>query len=339
MSDYKSVKVSHGSNGWGGPLVITPTAEKPYVLSVTLGGISPVALRIAELTGAEAHDQFKDPIETDQACVVVIDCAGVARCGTYPKMGIKTLNIKPGSPSGPLAQFITEDLFASDVSVECVAATDGAAPAEAPAKPEPEAAGTTKENVREKIAEGRAEIASKKSNGFMDIVSKIGTGVGRVISVIYQAARDTVNDVLRNILPFMALVSVMIGIINYTGFANVLAGVLTPLAGSLPGMLVIGMFCSIPFLAPLICPGAIIASVLSVLVGEQIASGTIPASFALPGFFAVNCQLGSDFAPVGMTLMEAKPETIEIGYPAFLFSKLITSPIQIILAYVMSFGL
>lgn len=66
MSEFKSVKASHGGNGWGGPLIITPTAEKPYVLSVTLGGISPVALRIAELTGAEAHDQFKDPIETDR---------------------------------------------------------------------------------------------------------------------------------------------------------------------------------------------------------------------------------------------------------------------------------
>lgn len=52
MSEFKSVKASHGGNGWGGPLIITPTAEKPYVLSVTLGGISPVALRIAELTGA-----------------------------------------------------------------------------------------------------------------------------------------------------------------------------------------------------------------------------------------------------------------------------------------------
>ena len=89
MSEFKSVKASHGGNGWGGPLIITPTAEKPYVLSVTLGGISPVALRIAELTGAEAHDQFKDPIETDQACAVVIDCAGVARCGTYPKMALR----------------------------------------------------------------------------------------------------------------------------------------------------------------------------------------------------------------------------------------------------------
>ena len=343
MSDFKSVKVSHGTNGWGGPLVITPTVEKPYVLSVTLGGISPVALRIAELTGAEAHDQFKDPIETEQACVVVIDCAGVARCGTYPKMGLKTLNIKPGSPSGPLAQFITEDLFASDVNPACIELVDSndaaAEPVKAKETEQNSAQETTKENVHAKIAEGRAKIAEKQSSGFMDVVSKIGTGVGRVISVIYQAARDTVNDVMRNILPFMAFVSVMIGIINYTGFANVLASVLTPLAGSLPGMLAIGMFCSIPFLSPLICPGAIIASVLSVLVGDQIANGTIPANFALPGFFAVNCQVGSDFAPVGMTLMEAKPETIEIGYPAFLFGKLVTTPVQIVLAYALSFGL
>lgn len=343
MSDFKSVKASHGTNGWGGPLVITPTAEKPYVLSVTLGGISPVALRIAELTGAEAHDQFKDPIETEQACVVVIDCAGVARCGTYPKMGLKTLNIKPGSPSGPLAQFITEDLFASDVNPACIELVDSndaaAESAKAKETEQNSVQETTKENVHAKIAEGRARIAEKQSSGFMDVVSKIGTGVGRVISVIYQAARDTVNDVMRNILPFMAFVSVMIGIINYTGFANVLASVLTPLAGSLPGMLAIGVFCSIPFLSPLICPGAIIASVLSVLVGDQIANGTIPANFALPGFFAVNCQVGSDFAPVGMTLMEAKPETIEIGYPAFLFGKLVTTPIQIVLAYALSFGL
>lgn len=337
MSEFKSVRVSHGRNGWGGPLDITPTDERPYVLSVTLGGIHPVAQRIAELTGAEAHDQFKDPIDTDQACVVVIDCAGVARCGTYPKMGIKTLNIKPGSPSGPLASYITKDLFCSDVNPGCVTMSDASDAAAAPAAAA--SAETAKENVHAKIAEGRAELASKDSNGVMDAISKIGTGVGRVISIIYQAARDTVQDVIRNILPFMAFVSVLIGIINYTGFANVLSGVLTPLAGSLPGMLAIGMFCSIPFLSPLICPGAIIASVLSVLVGDQIAAGTIPANFALPGFFAVNCQVGSDFAPVGMTLMEAKPETIEIGYPAFLFGKLITSPVQIIFAYLMSFGL
>lgn len=342
MSEYKSVIVSHGPNGWGGPLTITPTDEKPYILNVCLGGINPVAQAIADATGAPVIDQFKNPVDTSEACVAVIDCAGVARCGTYPKMGIKTLNIKPGSPSGPLASFITPDLFASDVKPSGVTLTDAVAdtpkPVEMPAADE-DSGKLSEEDVHAKIAEGRSEIQNKKSNGAMDVISKIGTGVGRFISIIYQAARDTVDDVIKNIIPFMAFVSVLIGIINYTGFGNVIAAFLTPIASSLPGMILVGLFCSIPFLSPLICPGAIIASVLSVLIGDQIAAGNIPANYALPGFFAVNCQVGSNFAPVGMTLMEAKPETIEIGYPAFLFGKLITSPIQIVLAYVLSFGL
>lgn len=31
MSEYKSVKVSQGRGGWGGPLVITPTADRPLI--------------------------------------------------------------------------------------------------------------------------------------------------------------------------------------------------------------------------------------------------------------------------------------------------------------------
>ncbi|WP_278590941.1 PTS glucitol/sorbitol transporter subunit IIB [Olsenella uli] len=341
MGSYKSVTISRGPNGWGGPLNITPTEEKPYIMNVCLGGINPVAQAIADATGAPVIDQFKNPIDTDRACVAVIDCAGVARCGTYPKMGIKTLNIKPGSPSGPLASYITADLFVSDVKPDGVVTSDTTTDVVQHAAEEIKD-GVEKANkvdVHAKIAQERSEIQNKKGNGMMGVISKIGTGVGRFISIIYQAARDTIDDVIKNIIPFMAFVSVLIGIINYTGFGNVIANVLTPIASSLPGMVLVGLFCSIPFLSPLICPGAIIASVLSVLIGNQIAVGNIPANYALPGFFAVNCQVGSDFAPVGMTLMEAKPETIEIGYPAFLFGKLITSPIQIILAYVLSLGL
>jgi PTS system glucitol/sorbitol-specific IIB component len=43
MSDYKSVKVQAGRGGWGGPLTITPTDDKPLIYSVTGGGIHPVA--------------------------------------------------------------------------------------------------------------------------------------------------------------------------------------------------------------------------------------------------------------------------------------------------------
>ena len=87
----KSVKVSHGEGGWGGPLVLSPNGEKKYVLSVTTGGIHPVAKKIGEMTDAEVIDQFTNPVDTSVAFCVVIDCAGVARCGTYPKLGHVTI--------------------------------------------------------------------------------------------------------------------------------------------------------------------------------------------------------------------------------------------------------
>lgn len=43
--------------------------------------------------------------------------------------------------------------------------------------------------------------------------------------------------------------------------------------------------------------------------------------------------------PVGLTLGEAKPETIEVGVPAVLISRQITGPISVLIAYLFSFGL
>ena len=316
---FNTIKISHGNGGWGGPLVVTPTAEKKYVISVTTGGINPVAERIAELSGATVIDQFTNPIDTKEAFCAVIDCAGIARCGTYPKLGIPTVNVKLGSPSGPLAKYITEDIFVSGVTPTSITlAAEGEEATINQTSTEKENAGVKKSITKE--AREKYESNKTKSNGMMDAINKVGVTVG-------------------NIIPFMLFVSVLIGIINYTGFADVIANLLSPLAGSIWGLIAIGLFCSIPFLSPLICPGAIIASVISLLIGNQIASGTIPAHYALPALYAVNCQVGSDFAPVGLTLMEAKPETIENGVPAFLIGKLLTGPLAIVLAYFAAFGL
>ena len=316
---FNTIKISHGNGGWGGPLVVTPTAEKKYVISVTTGGINPVAERIAELSGATVIDQFTNPIDTKEAFCAVIDCAGIARCGTYPKLGIPTVNVKLGSPSGPLAKYITEDIFVSGVTPTSITlAAEGEEATINQTSTEKENAGVKKSITKE--AREKYESNKTKSNGMMDAINKVGVTVG-------------------NIIPFMLFVSVLIGIINYTGFADVIANLLSPLAGSIWGLIAIGLFCSIPFLSPLICPGAIIASVISLLIGNQIASGTIPAHYALPALYAVNCQVGSDFAPVGLTLMEAKPETIENGVPAFLIGKLLTGPLAIVIAYFASFGL
>lgn len=120
MSDYKSVTISAGRGGWGGPLTITPTAERPYIYSVTGGGIHPVAARIAELTGGEPFDGFKSSVPFDKIAVAVIDCGGTARVGVYPMKKVLTVDVHATSPSGPLAMFITADLFVSGVKVDDV---------------------------------------------------------------------------------------------------------------------------------------------------------------------------------------------------------------------------
>jgi sorbitol-specific phosphotransferase system component IIBC len=94
---------------------VTPSAEKPLIYSVTGGGIHPVARRIAELTGGEPFDGFRSSASFDKIAVAVIDCGGTARVGVYPMKKVKTIDVHPASPGGPLMQFITEELFVSGV--------------------------------------------------------------------------------------------------------------------------------------------------------------------------------------------------------------------------------
>ena len=75
---YKTITIKAGSGGWGGPLTITPTETCNKVLSVTGGGIHPVAQAIADMTGAEVVDGFKTTLPDDQIIVAVVDCGGTA---------------------------------------------------------------------------------------------------------------------------------------------------------------------------------------------------------------------------------------------------------------------
>lgn len=122
MTEYKAVNVKAGRGGWGGPLVIHPTADKPYIYSVTGGGIHPVAARIAELTGGEPFDGFKSTVPFDKIAVAVIDCGGTARVGVYPMKKVLTVDVHATSPAGPLARFITKELFVSGVKPDDVEA-------------------------------------------------------------------------------------------------------------------------------------------------------------------------------------------------------------------------
>ncbi len=71
---------------------------------------------------------------------------------------------------------------------------------------------------------------------------------------MYQAGRDSIDQVIKNVLPFMAFISLIVGIILKSGIGDWLAKTLSPLAGSLLGLVVLSIIIAIPVLSPLLGP-------------------------------------------------------------------------------------
>ena len=331
MADnFKAVRVERGSTGWGGPLVIEPKGGRDKIVAVTGGGIPDVAYKLAEMSGATAIDGFRAPPIESEIAAVVIDCGGTARCGVYPRKRIPTINLTPVGQSGPLAQFITEDIYVSGVKEASLTYADGTetptlagAPTAASAPPRP--------------AQARVPV---DQGGFVGLVTRIGRVMGRAVSIFFNAGRRTIDQVVRNVLPFMAFVTMLIGLILYTGIGDLLAKPMGPLANNFIGLIILSAICGLPFLSPILGPGAVIAQVIGVaIIGPQIANGTIAPAMALPALFAYDTQVGCDFVPVGLALGEAKPKTIEIGVPAVLLSRQIMGPVSVLIAYAASFFL
>ena len=335
---YKSVKIVKGPNGWGGPLIITPTEKKNKIVSITGKTIHPLAHKLAELTGCEIVNGFVTGVPEDEIMVVIVDCGGTARCGVYPKKRIFTINVMPVGQAGPLAQYITSDIYVSDVKENNVTLAEEGETVAAAAEADSMEGMTNKQKGEALKKEAREKLADTKyeKEGFL---TRLGKATGGVIAIFYQSGREVIETVIKNILPFMAFTSMLIGIILGTGIGDFIANKLAPLAGNMIGLLVISIICAIPVFSPLLGPGAVIAQVVGVLVGTQIGLGSIPASLALPALFAIDPQVGCDFIPVGLSLGDAEAETIEVGVPAILFSRLITGPVSVALAYVASIGL
>lgn len=239
----------------------------------------------------------------------------------------------PVGKSGPLAKFITEDIYVSAVGLNQISLADSSAEPIKSTKVPEEGKREFKYSADKKVSQSLAE------NSKSSIVQKIGMGAGKVVNTLYQAGRDAVQSMITTILPFMAFVAMLIGIIQGSGFGNWFAKILVPLAGNGIGLMILGFICSIPLLSALLGPGAVIAQIVGTLIGVEIGKGTIPPSLALPALFAINTQCACDFIPVGLGLAEAEPETVEVGVPSVLYSRFMIGVPRVAVAWVASIGL
>ena len=331
MSEYRAVKIEKGAGGFGGPLTVKPDEKKHVVMYITGGGAEPdIVEKIVELTGCDAVNGFKTTVPDDELFLVIVDCGGTLRCGTYPQKGIPTVNIMPVGKSGPLAAFITEKIYVSAVGPDQITAAEGEAVTEASVKTDEKA-----EPVKEQTTYKKPVQPVKKRS----FIQAVGMGAGKVVNTFYQAGRDAIQSMITTILPFMAFVAMLIGIVQGSGFGDWFANLLLPLSNNILGLIALGFICSIPVLSALLGPGAVIAQIVGTMIGVEIGKGNIDPNLALPALFAINTQNACDFIPVGLGLAEAEPETVEVGVPSVLYSRFLIGVPRVLAGWLCSFGM
>lgn len=345
---YHTITIVRGDGGYGGPLTIIPTEERHIVLYMTGGGLEPEPLaKIVALSGMEPVNGNQETCPDEEVALAIIDCGGTLRCGIYPGKGIPTVNILATGKSGPLAKYMTEDMYVSAVTSECVSAgvedaveTDAAEEAAVDAVQDAESVQAEEPVVAaEAIRTKRSPESEESSQTPLSKLLEPVLTISKVISLFQQSAREAVKTCLEMILPFMGFAALFIGICKGSGLTQFLAGLIQPMGGSLPGLLGLGIVCSIPGLSAILGAGAVAAQMFSTVIGELIAAGSIPPAMALPALFAINCQCACDFIPVGLGMTEAKPETTQVGIASITISRFVTGWIRILIAVVFSIGL
>lgn len=85
---------------------------------------------------------------------------------------------------------------------------------------------------------------------------KFSTGIGKIVSTFVDSGRESVKIVINTILPFMVFVSAIVGVVLGSGLGNIIADALSSFANKPLGLLILGIISAIPFISPILGPGA-----------------------------------------------------------------------------------
>ena len=163
-------------------------------------------------------------------------------------INIPTVNILNGGPSGVYAEFCTEDMYVSGSKVSDIVLASGEETVESKANKAVAAAPAETSKGKD------AESGNDKKGGATGVMTKIIQSVGRVIGAIVNAfftgAKQAVNMTITSILLFLIFLSFMGGLLTTSGFGTFIANLLTPLVGSVVGLIIFALVIGIPVLSP-----------------------------------------------------------------------------------------
>lgn len=322
------IHVMPGPGGTGTGLWL-PVRSGRVILCLTGGDFHPVAIELAALTESELVNGYAILPPDEQVLCVVLDDPGSFLCGLYPQKHIPVINVRPGSYRGRLACFIDNDTYVSGITLTELAQADRQR------LPDPEPLSLP-------VNDAVVHQVPEPPRGVRRVVAtevRLAALLGEMLPLLRDAARDAIQVALRDILPFMALIALLMALAEDSTVGTALAHLLTPLVSSVWGLVLLSVICSFPFLSPLLGPGAAFTQVVGVIIGTQIGAGTLPPALALPALFAINVQVGCDFIPVGLATQGATRATIAAGVPAFLLSRQLTGPLAVVIGWACATGL
>jgi len=172
--------------------------------------------------------------------------------------------------------------------------------------------------VSKRIAQDIPVLSKRVTQGFLLLVKKAW-------------------PVVKIILPPLVTGMVVFAALNSSGLIRAMIDDLVPVTGIVPAALLLLLISLIPVISPLVGPGIIIAVLAVILTGEQIAAGVVTPLMALPAFCAIDVLIGGKIIPRAFAMGETEPETINAGVPMVFFTRLITIPAAVAVAYLFSF--